>query len=72
MTIPVNLPDQPEIEDLDQLVEHWSEEISITMSRSEWQFIQIRLLIDGNDRRRNEDKARRLRRMSNRIRKLID
>lgn len=39
-----------------QEIEYWTEEVSISMSRSEWQYIQIQLLLRGTDKRLKQKK----------------
>lgn len=50
-----------------QEIEYWTEEVSISMSRSEWQYIQIQLWLRGSDRRLKHEKRDSNRKYSKRI-----
>ncbi|MEK9770113.1 MAG: hypothetical protein VW683_14455 [Betaproteobacteria bacterium] len=48
-------------------VDYWTGEVSITMSRSEWQYVEIQLLLRGTDNRLKEVTRKANRKYSNRI-----
>jgi hypothetical protein len=39
-----------------QQIDYWTQQVSISMSRSQWQFIQMQLLLRGTDRRLKQEK----------------
>lgn len=48
-------------------IDYWTGDVSITMSRSEWQYVQIQLLLRSSDRRLKKEKREANRKYSNLI-----
>jgi len=60
-----NLEDTPD--KVEQAIAYFSEQVTITMSRSEWQAIALQLQLKATDRRVGQETRNWLRRMRNRI-----